>query len=126
MCNIKALVDISKPERAASIPIVKKLLKKLGYAKSTIKKVPATSNSTDHIAMRKFYCDFYQKMRSQGHEFIYFGCTDFHYLMYRNHGWGYNGRPPILNSKDPKKMVSLQCVVTKDGMKNSSLKCGIL
>lgn len=67
MCNIKALADISKPDRAATIPIVKKLLKKLGYIKSKIRKVPPTSNSPEHLVMRKLYCDYYQKMTSLGH-----------------------------------------------------------
>lgn len=45
MCNIPALVAMSRPERPASGPIVKKLLKKLGYLKKVIRKVPPTSNS---------------------------------------------------------------------------------
>jgi hypothetical protein len=64
MCNIKALVDLSKPDRPASGPIVKKLLKKLGYIKTKIRKVPPTSNSPECIAMRKIYCDYYRKMAS--------------------------------------------------------------
>jgi hypothetical protein len=87
MVNIPFLIEVTKPDPVISPPMVKKILKKLGYDKKLIRKSPPTSNTPASIQMRHVYCKFYKEMQEKGNNFYFIGSTDFHFLMYRTRGW---------------------------------------
>ena len=58
--NIKTLAETCKPEPAITIPVLKNVIKKLGYSKKLMKKETVTSNNTTFIEMRYLYSKFYK------------------------------------------------------------------